>query len=337
MSEVFGIIGSFLAHVSIIDVVILFVLGLYAIEGYANGFVASVFDIISFFLAFVAGLKFYMPIGGFLMNFFHFPQTIANPIGFALGAILVELVFRIVQNKLLILFQKNSLFNQSPIFEINRILGIIPGIISGGVLLAFLLTVLTILPLSEGIKQAIGNSIIGTQLVASTQGLERALATSVGKKSTDLLTFLTIEPQENSSISLGFKVPNGIVDTKSEEKMLQMVNEQRAQQGLAVLVMDNLLQKVAQEHAQDMFSRGYFSHYTPEGKSPFERMNDAGVIYTAAGENLAFSPTVDLAMQGLLKSPGHRANILSPNFRRVGIGIIDGGIYGEMFAQEFSD
>lgn len=83
--------------------------------------------------------------------------------------------------------------------------------------------------------------------------------------------------------------------------------------------------------------RGYFSHYTPEGLSPFDRMNAAGMSFSFAGENLALAPNVAMAMQGLMNSAGHRANILSPNFGKVGIGVIDGGIYGEMFCQEFTD
>ncbi len=86
-----------------------------------------------------------------------------------------------------------------------------------------------------------------------------------------------------------------------------------------------------------MLARGYFSHYTPEGLSPFDRMAKANIAFIAAGENLAFAPNVTLAMQGLMQSPGHRANILSKDFGRVGIGVLDAGIYGEMFVQEFKD
>lgn len=55
------------------------------------------------------------------------------------------------------------------------------------------------------------------------------------------------------------------------------------------------------------------------------------------GENLALSPNVTLAMQGLMGSKGHRANILSTNFGKIGMGVIDGGIIGEVFCQEFTD
>ena len=84
-------------------------------------------------------------------------------------------------------------------------------------------------------------------------------------------------------------------------------------------------------------SQGYFSHYNPEGESPFDRMEKAEINYLAAGENLALAPTVTLSHQGLMNSPGHKANILSPDYGKIGIGVIDGGIYGKMFVQEFTD
>ena len=84
-----------------------------------------------------------------------------------------------------------------------------------------------------------------------------------------------------------------------------------------------------------MFARGYFAHMTPEGKDPFARMKEAGITFTNAGENLALAQTLAIAHNGLMNSPGHRANILRPQFGRVGIGILDGGVYGLMISQEF--
>ena len=94
---------------------------------------------------------------------------------------------------------------------------------------------------------------------------------------------------------------------------------------------------MGRKHSSDMFARGYFAHYTPEGESPFDRMNAAGVKYVSAGENLALAPTLMLAHNGLMNSPGHRANILRPQFGRVGIGIVDGGVRGLMISQEFKN
>jgi uncharacterized protein YkwD len=84
-----------------------------------------------------------------------------------------------------------------------------------------------------------------------------------------------------------------------------------------------------------MFARGYFAHETPEGRSPFDRMQADGVRFQAAGENLALAPSLQVAHNGLMNSPGHRANILGKDFGRVGIGILDGGMRGLMVTQNF--
>jgi len=70
-------------------------------------------------------------------------------------------------------------------------------------------------------------------------------------------------------------------------------------------------------------------------KDPFDRMRDAHVRFTLAGENLALAQTLPIAHEGLMNSPGHRENILRTGFGRVGIGILDGGLYGIMISQEF--
>ena len=74
---------------------------------------------------------------------------------------------------------------------------------------------------------------------------------------------------------------------------------------------------------------------TPERLSPFDRMKKHKIRFLAAGENLALGQTLNICHRGLMNSPGHRANILNPAFGRVGIGILDGGIYGLMITQSF--
>jgi uncharacterized protein YkwD len=120
-----------------------------------------------------------------------------------------------------------------------------------------------------------------------------------------------------------------------EAQMLEMVNEERRAAGLKPVVPDPELTEVARAHSADMFARGYFAHVTPEGQSPFDRMTHAGVTFRTAGENLALAPTLKIAHTGLMNSPGHRANILRPEFGRLGIGIVDGGYRGIMVSQEF--
>ena len=117
--------------------------------------------------------------------------------------------------------------------------------------------------------------------------------------------------------------------------MLQMLNAERATHGLPPLKADPEMSRLAREHSQDMLARGYFSHVTPEGKDLSDRMRTGHLGYLQAGENLAFAPTLAGAHQGLMHSPGHRANILRKQFGRVGIGILDAGSRGLMVTQDF--
>ncbi len=123
--------------------------------------------------------------------------------------------------------------------------------------------------------------------------------------------------------------------TVDEQKMLNLVNQERAKAGLAPLKVHAELVKLARLKSQDMITNKYFSHQSPKYGSPFDMMKSAGVSYTRAGENLAGASTVESAHTNLMNSPGHRANILNKDFTHIGIGIIDGGPYGKMFTQMF--
>src|SRR5436305_1088292 len=149
------------------------------------------------------------------------------------------------------------------------------------------------------------------------------------------LNRLTIRPESNERVELGYAVKNAQPRPDLEARMLEMVNRERVAAGLKPLAPDPALVEVARAHSADMFARGYFAHVTPEGSSPFDRMAEAHVTFRIAGENLALAPTVKVAHTGLMNSPGHRANILRPEFGRVGIGITDGGFRGIMVSQEF--
>lgn len=127
-------------------------------------------------------------------------------------------------------------------------------------------------------------------------------------------------------------------DVQAERRMFQLVNAARVKANLTSLVPDQQLQEAARAHSKDMYLRHYFSHLTPDRKSPFDRLRDQGLKFVSAGENIAFGQEVESAQASLMQSPDHRANIMNPDFRRVGIGIYRGvGGYGEMYTQDFAD
>ncbi|KYG32392.1 CAP domain-containing protein [Alkalihalobacillus trypoxylicola] len=123
--------------------------------------------------------------------------------------------------------------------------------------------------------------------------------------------------------------------TQEEQEMVNLVNQERQQRGLAPLTINNELTKVARVKAQDMIDNNYFDHQSPTYGSPFDMLNHFGISYRTAGENLAGNQSVGAAHQALMNSQGHRENILNSNYTEVGIGVIDGGRYGKMFVQLF--
>jgi uncharacterized YkwD family protein len=125
--------------------------------------------------------------------------------------------------------------------------------------------------------------------------------------------------------------------TQEEQQMVDLVNQERVERGLAPLKVNERLIEVARVKAQDMIDQQYFSHQSPTYGSPFDMLAQFNVTYRTAGENLAGNQTVEAAHQALMNSEGHRANILSPNYGEVGVGIIEGGPYGKMFVQLFKD
>lgn len=126
-------------------------------------------------------------------------------------------------------------------------------------------------------------------------------------------------------------------DATKELQLLELVNRERSFKNLSPLRMSDELSHAAKLHGADMFTRGYFSHNTPEGKDPFQRLNTLNIAYKYAGENLAYSYTITRAHAALMKSPGHRANILNPKFSRVGISVLNGGTKGLIVVQEFKN
>lgn len=325
------------SNLNFVDFAIVLVILIYVLEGYAIGFIRGTADFISFIVSFLFGLSFYDVVGTLLVNQFDIPKGFSNAIGFFIGAFICEIMLTLLFRFVVLppVVEKSEDFSISK--RIEKITGILPGILSAIVLLSFVLTMIVALPISPQLKNAVSTSRLGEPLVSSIQGFDKEINNVFGGAVNDALTFLTVEPKSDEILKLNFQNSNIKVDEVAENEMLDLVNEERKAAGLSEVRFDSSLRDVARAHCSDMFKRGYFSHYTPEGKSPFDRMNEHNISFKFAGENLALAPHTKLAMKGLMNSPGHKANILSKNFGNLGVGVMDGGIYGEMFCQEFTD
>ena len=102
--------------------------------------------------------------------------------------------------------------------------------------------------------------------------------------------------------------------------LVSLTNQNRAAANIAELKINPLLEKAAQMKADDMASKSYFAHNTPEGKTPWYFVEQAGYKYIYAGENLAvnFENSEDVET-AWMNSRGHFLNIMNPKFTQIGI------------------
>lgn len=314
-----------------IDILLVVVILLSLLNGYRRGFVHGVLDLAGWVLSLIAGLRYYQPVARWLgAHVDRWSEVWDQPIAFILIAIFVSIIVHLIGYSLL-----RRLPRDIQEGTVNKILGLLPGFANGLIVAAILSALLMALPLSEGLSERTRDSVLADRLAVYAERLEARLRPVFGEAIGRTFNLLTIRPDSNERVALPFKVASSRPRPDLEKRMLDLVNAERAKAGLRPLAPDPELTDVARQHSADMFARGYFAHDTPEGLSPFDRMRDSHVQFLTAGENLALAPTLPVAHNGLMNSPGHRANILRPQFGRVGIGIMDGGIRGLMISQEF--
>ncbi len=304
-------------HMNYVDASALLILLLAAYIGYRTGAVRLIAEIIKWSLSAAAGIL--LPA--------YINHNAGEPVLSNLYLPLCMFTFFLLTYLLLSFVQQFIFKNKtSPTKRINGIAGILPALLIGTLLIT------------------VSNRIV-------TLADEGPLATAVNKSYSYQLTAPYIRLTENyfsphiAGIAASEETVNHTAEIHAtsafklrpdlEYDMLLLLNKERKKRGLQPLAADEPMRKVARAHTQDMLRRGYFSHVTPEGKDPFYRMKKAGITYKQAGENLAYASTLAKAHHGLMHSKLHKEAILNPQFKRVGIGVIDGGKNGLMIAQEF--
>ncbi len=315
-----------------VDLAILIIALFFIFESRKRGLVNELLNLAGLLFALVASLFFYPNVAKLVTQFEFIPKIAISPISFLICWLVFETIYSFATYHL----AKNYLakFVDKPA---DKYLSFIPGVINSLLLSSFILLFLISIPISPTFKKSIFDSKLGSPLIAYAQVLERPFNSIFGPIAKQSLTFLTVNPGEKGSVQLGYSQDQLTVDFAGEQEILRLVNEERAKIGVQPLVWSGTIAQVGRFHSQDMFKRGYFSHYSPEGKDVGDRIDLSGVTYEIAGENLALAPSIGSAHTGLMNSPGHKRNILDPAFNKVGIGVIDGGVYGKMVTQVFTN
>ncbi len=293
-------------------------------------FIIEVLDLISFVLAFVFSFNYYNFPAKFFETQFKIPHGLSLVLGFMSMWFISELIFYLIVRVIIPKLPKINI-------PWGGILSVIPAVLRGLIFTSLFLVMVATFPIQPTIKKAVLDSKLGSEILKYSYALEKPVKGVFGGVTNDTLTFMTVEPKANEKVNLGFQTDQFSNDSVSEQKMFELVNEERTSRGIKALTWDTHLRDIARLHSADMFKRGYFSHFSPEGKNVADRALVQGVDFLVIGENLAYAPNVGAAFKGLMNSAGHRVNILSIDYHKIGIGVLDGGIYGEMFTQVFSN
>lgn len=328
---------SFLKNYSLggnwVDLVFILLILYFALT--SRGLIRTLIDALAFIFSLIFSYKLYSLIGKLLIYNFSVPQGIAFAVGYFAAWFLAEGIFYLLISKIPKVWIAK--FNDNPL---NGILGAIAGAFQAGIIFLFIVSLIFAFPVRPQIKEAIMTSRTGPVFIDLSQTFEKQLKSVFGQAISETLNFLTIKPESGEVVDLGVRPKESQLsyDSNSESTMYSLLNQEREKAGEKTLVFDEDLNKLARDYAMEMFKNGFFAHVSSvDGSTPADRANRHNIFYTVIGENLAFAPDVYIAHQGLMNSQGHRENILAPDFGKVGIGILDGGIYGKIFVQEFTN
>lgn len=315
---------------NLVDVLLLLIVALAMWAGWAKGFIVGIADLVVWLGSLILGFIFYKNAGEALYKFFPSLGVWGFPLGFLLTLIVSRIIISAIFSRLI--RQTAPEAHSSPV---NKGFGVIPGLITGSIYAAIIAALLLSVPMWNGLAKEARESKIANHLGVQVAWLDEQFSPIFSEAAKQAMNRMVTKPESNETVNLHYTVKDPKVRADLEAQMLDLVNEERTKRGLPPVKADPEMTRVARAHSVDMFARGYFSHYTPERKDPFDRMKKANVKFLTAGENLALGRTLKICHEGLMNSPGHKANILNRAYGRLGIGIMDGGIYGLMISQEF--
>lgn len=138
-----------------------------------------------------------------------------------------------------------------------------------------------------------------------------------------LVTSIQVLTKEMESYkTTRYSPPSSALQSAFELQMFDITNAERVRKGLAPLSWEERARSSSRKHSLDMAVHAFFDHTNLKGESPFDRMENEGLSYRAAGENIAMGYTSSIfAHEALMNSLGHRKNILNTSFTHLGIGV----------------
>ncbi len=321
----------------ILDAVILIVFGLLALRGWFRGFVREAMDLVGLVLGILLAFRLGPAVGRIVEAMGGLSPDAGRLAGGIIVFVLVgvgsAVVTRIVERKA-----------RLPGLNLaNKVGGAGLGLAWGVFLVTLLLTLGVILPMPPSVADAIESSAVSRTLTDSDGIAQETFRSLAGDRVAEALVNLRDVLGERRVVideAERVELPPVDADDLEEEpsravEVFELLNRARIDAGLEPLAWSAALSDVGVNHAGEMYRAGYFSHVSPITGTVGDRLGGAGITFSVAGENLALAASSGEVHAGLMDSPGHRANMLSDAYRRVGVGVV-GGPLGLMTVQVFT-
>ncbi len=191
----------------------------------------------------------------------------------------------------------------------------------------FCLLLLAFLSLSLGTGAAQGDCPLNCSLCRDERDCRRCAQCAALFQTARPAAVSLPTPEPRPSVPAVSQVPPSTGDyttlssAAQEQKLLNLLNQDRARNGLSPLPADSALSDIARKKSKDMMENGYFAHESPTWGSAAAMLDAFGYEYSGVGENIAHHATVEKADAAFLSSPFHRIIMMGSQWRKVGIGV----------------
>ncbi len=319
-----------------IDFAILIFLGLLLFRGWTRGFVREAMDLAGLVIGTVIAFRLAPAVGAIVGSMSSLSDEMARFIGGFLIFLAVGIGAAVATRKI------ERVARLPGLNMMNRAGGAGLAAAWGVFLATLVLTMGVVLPMPPAVANSIDDSAVARTLTnphGVAQELfiglsgDRLVETMLNLREAVGIRRVIVDP--DATIDIGPSDAEDIArDFEAAVDIFGRVNVARVDAGLDPLVWDDALAEVGLGHAVEMYLGGYFSHTSPVTGDVGDRLNDAGISFQVGGENLALAATVTEVHEGLMESPGHRANIEAHFYQWIGIAVVSGPL-GLMTVQVF--
>jgi len=320
-----------------LDLIILALIALLLLRGWARGFVREAMDLVGLVLGTVLAFRLGPAVGAIVQAFAEVSDEVARFIGglivFMLAGVGAAVASRAIERTARL----------PGLNLVNRAGGAGLAAAWGLFLATLALTIGVVAPMPPAVADTIDDSAVARTLT-DPDGMPQEVFTGLaGDRLIETVLNLRevvgarrVVVESDAVVEIGAADPSELArDHQAALEIYTLVNEAREAAGLPTLQWSEPLAEVGLGHALEMYTEGYFAHTSPTTGTVGDRLQAAGVRYGVGGENLALAATVTEVHEGLMESPGHRANIEGEFYDTIGIAVVRGPL-GLMTVQVFT-